>query len=90
MFSLLVTANLMKGNTMDKIATQGALGKIEGDTYMQTVGGVPCDMCNGIVHPIQSRKAVVGCDRCERETSPHSPSHFRCNHGAHCTRDYCW
>ena len=59
-------------------------------TYWQTVGGVPCEMCNGTVHPIQKREAVAGCERCEREDSPHSPSHFRCNHGAHCTRDSCW
>ena len=63
---------------------------MQNDVYMQTIGGVPCDLCNSTVHPEQTRKAVAGCDRCEREVSVHAPNHFRCGHGAHCTRDSCW
>lgn len=58
--------------------------------FIQLTDNTPCSMCNDTVHPVFERVAIAGCERCERERSPHSPAHFRCNHGAHCTRDSCW
>jgi len=58
--------------------------------YIKTVGGQPCSMCSDTVHGTYERVAVEGCATCDREMSVHSPEHFRCKHGAHCTRDYCW
>mgnify|MGYP006292058219 CR=1 FL=1 len=57
--------------------------------YLQRIGNIPCEYCSGMVHDFYWRIAVEGCERCDTN-DVHDSEHFRCNHGAHCTRDWCF
>lgn len=57
--------------------------------YLKRVGGKPCGLCHNDIHSIAWRVALTGCERCD-SLDVHDSDHFRCSHGAHCTRDFCW
>lgn len=78
---------------LDGVAVQDLPAKVvelygEG-AYLKRIGGEPCSLCNNDIHSHAWRVALKGCETCER-IGVHDPDHFRCNHGAHCTRDFCW